>query len=246
MLTRIMELPDNVVGFQASGKVTAKDYQTVLVPELETTLRQHHKVRLLYALCSDFDGFSSAAAWEDTKVGLKHLAQFERIAVVTDVDWIRNSVKVFGFALPGEVRLFENDKLDFAKAWLSETDAKGKLEFEFREKRGVLILQPDGELDAADFSRIAHEIDPYVELMGKLRGVMIIAKHFPGWEDLSALAAHFRFVKDHRRKVKRLALVSDDKLMSTMPFLARHFLVEEASHFPMKKKNEALIWLSQD
>lgn len=246
MLTRILNLPDNVVGFEASGKVTANDYQTVLVPELETTLRHHNNVRLLYFLGNDFDGFSSAAVWEDTKVGLKHLAQFERIAVVTNVDWIRNSVKVFGFALPGEVRLFGNDKLQEAKAWLSEIDAQGQLEFEFRKKRGVLILQPNGELDATDFLRVANEIDPYVELMGKLRGVMIVAKHFPGWEDLSALAAHFRFVKDHRRKVKRLAVVSDDKLMSTMPFLAKHFLVEEASHFPMKKKNEALVWLSQD
>ncbi|ANO52695.1 SpoIIAA family protein [Woeseia oceani] len=246
MLTRIVELPDNVVGFQASGTVTARDYQTVLVPELEATLQRHNKVRLLYCLGSDFDGFSGAAAWEDAKVGLKHLARFERVAVVTNVDWIRNSVKAFGFALPGEVRIFANAGLQDAKAWVSEIDAKGKLEFEFDKKRGVLILQPRGELDAVDFQRVANEIDPYVELMGKLRGVMIVAKHFPGWEDLSALAAHFRFVRDHRRKVKRLAIVSDDKLMSALPFLAKHFLVEEARHFPMKKKTEALTWLGQD
>ena len=244
MLKRIENLPDKVLGLQASGKVSASDYQSVLVPELEVTLKKFRKARLLYVLGEAFDGFTGAAAWEDTKVGLKHLAQFERIAVVTDVDWIRNSVKVFGFALPAEVRVFGNDELKDARQWVSEPAAKGKLTFEFLDDRGLLLLYPNDDLEASDFVRLASEIDPYIEIKGNLKGVVIVAEHFPGWDDMGALAAHFRFVKDHRQNARRLAIVSNDRLLSALPFLARHFVVDESRHFPMDKKDEAVTWAS--
>jgi hypothetical protein len=245
MLKQIIDLPDNALGIEASGKVTADDYQSVLVPALEGKLKKIRKLRFLYVLGEAFDGFSGAAVWEDTKVGLKHLTQFDRIAVVTDVDWIQNSIKVFGFALPGEVRVFKNDDLQQARDWITEPASAGNLTFEFLEERGVLVLHPHGELEAADFKRVASEVDPYIEKKGELNGVAIVAEHFPGWDDLSALAAHFRFVKEHRQNVSRLAIVSNDRVMSALPFLAKHFLVKESRHFPTGKKNQALAWVSQ-
>jgi hypothetical protein len=82
-------------------------------------LAAHDKVRLLYQLGEDFDGFDMAAIWEDTKVGLGHLAAWERIALVTDEDWIRTATKAFGFAMPGEVRVFSNAELDAAHDWVT-------------------------------------------------------------------------------------------------------------------------------
>jgi len=40
--------------------------------------------------------------------------------VVTDTEWIRSGVKVFGFVIPGDVRVFGNDELSAAKEWVSE------------------------------------------------------------------------------------------------------------------------------
>lgn len=245
MLTKLIDLPGNVLGIEGTGKVTAEDYQTVLVPALEEKLREVHKVRLLYVLGEGFDGYTGAAAWEDTKVGLRHLTRFERIAVVTGVDWIRNSIKVFGFALPGEVRVYKNDELQKAREWVSEPAHQGNLTFEFLDEQGVLVLSPHGELDAKDFERVAKEIDPYIKKKGELKGLIIVAKDFPGWDDLSAMFAHFKFVKEHHDSVKRLAMVSDDRVMSALPFLAKHLLVGESRHFAMAKKNEALAWTSQ-
>lgn len=180
MLKRIIDLPDNVLGFEASGEVTAEDYQSVLVPELEDKLRKIKNVRLLYILGVTFEGFTHAAMWQDTKVGLRHLTRFDRIAVVTDVDWIGNSIKVFGFAMPGEVRVFTIDDLHAAREWVSEPASTGELGFEFLKERGILVLHPHGELVAADFQHIADEIDPYIENVGDLQGVIIEADHFPG------------------------------------------------------------------
>jgi len=119
MIERLTGLPDNVIGFSAHGTVTAADYEEHVVPAVEAALAAHEKVRLLYQLGEDFEGFDMAAIWEDAKVGLSHFAAWQRIALVTDEDWIRTATKAFGFAMPGEVRVFANAELEAARNWLT-------------------------------------------------------------------------------------------------------------------------------
>jgi SpoIIAA-like len=119
MIERIPDLPSNVLGFSAKGTVTRADYETVINPAVEALLSKQRKVRFLYHLGEDFSGFETAAMWEDTKIGLKHLASWDRIAVVTDVEWIRAAMKVFGFLLHGHVRVFQNSELTTARDWVS-------------------------------------------------------------------------------------------------------------------------------
>jgi hypothetical protein len=245
MIEVMNDLPERVLGLKASGEVTAEDYKTVLVPALEAQLTRHKKVRLLYVFGEQFTGYSGGAAWEDTKVGMKHLTSFERVAIVTDVDWIENMIKAFGFAVPGEVRVFDDDELEAARQWISEPPSQGHLSFELNEERGVLILQPKGELEAADFERVGAELDPYLGKAGGLSGLMIVAEHFPGWDDFSALSAHMRFVKEHQAKIRRIALVTNDRLVSAIPRFASRFIAAEARAFPMSRRDEALLWASE-
>jgi hypothetical protein len=118
MIQTIEGFPENVVALSASGEVTANDYKDVLVPTLEAALKAHDKIRLLYVLGPSFDGYSAGAAWEDAKVGMKHMTHFERIAVVTDVDWLAKVVRAFGFAMPGEVRVFAGSEEQAARSWI--------------------------------------------------------------------------------------------------------------------------------
>jgi hypothetical protein len=60
--------------------------------------------------------------WEDTNLGLGHIGAWERIAVVSDADWLRRSVRAFAWRLPGEVTAFESDDLDDARTWITATD----------------------------------------------------------------------------------------------------------------------------
>jgi hypothetical protein len=120
MVTRIPNLPDNVLGFTATGTVTANDYESVIIPAVEAQFARHSKVRFLYHLGADFSGFEAAAMWDDTKLGLKHLAGWERLALVSDVEWIRAAVKIFALAIPGHVRVFHNRELAEATRWVTE------------------------------------------------------------------------------------------------------------------------------
>jgi len=120
MVEQISNLPDNVIGFTAKGTVTADDYESVIIPTVEALFAKQDKVRFLYHLGEEFSGFEAAAMWDDTKLGLKHLRGWERMAVVSDVEWIRAAVKIFGLAMPGHVRVFHNRELAEAIEWVSE------------------------------------------------------------------------------------------------------------------------------
>ena len=80
MLIIMYDLPANVLGIFAGGKITGSDYETVLIPALEEKLKANKKVRMLYQLGGEFTGFERSAMLDDAKVGLKHLSAWDRIA----------------------------------------------------------------------------------------------------------------------------------------------------------------------
>lgn len=118
MLALIPDLPARVVGIHASGIVTAEDYETVLVPAIEARLSAFGRIRVLYHLGPEFTGFSAGALWDDMKVGAAHLKAWERIAVVTDAEWVAGAVRLFRFAVPCPVRLFPNARFAEALRWI--------------------------------------------------------------------------------------------------------------------------------
>jgi len=120
MIRRIEGLPEGVLGFQAQGRVSASDYATVLTPAVEVAFKQRDKLRLLYQIGPEFTGFDAGAAWDDMRVGLKHYLSWEKLALVSDVEWIRSSAALFGALMPAQVRIFANGELEAAKRWVSE------------------------------------------------------------------------------------------------------------------------------
>jgi hypothetical protein len=120
MLALMPGLPANVVAIEATGKVEAEDYREVLDPAAAAAIEAHGKVRLLYVLGAAFTGYSPAAMWEDTKLGLHDLSAWERIAVVTDHGALADAIRVFGWLIPGEVRTYPIGQLAEARAWVSE------------------------------------------------------------------------------------------------------------------------------
>jgi hypothetical protein len=120
MIELKQNVPGNVIAFKFIGQVTGDDYENVLIPAMEAALGKHNKVRALAQLGPDFTGFEAAAMWDDAKVGLKHYTSWEKIALVTDIEWVIQAVKIFGFLVPGEVKRFSNDQLAEALNWVTK------------------------------------------------------------------------------------------------------------------------------
>ena len=117
------------------------------------------------------------------------------------------------------------------------------LKHELLTPAGILVLVPEGALTRADFDLVASALDPYLAEQGALNGLLIEAAHFPGWEDFTALLAHLRFVHDHQQHIRRVALVSDDAVLSHLPSIAGHFVAPEVRRFPANERTLALAWL---
>ena len=118
MIESIEGFPDNVVALTAKGHVTRKDYEQVVISKVQAALKKHHKIRLYYELGSQFSGVDLAAAWEDLKVGVEHLTRWERMAVVTDVDWIIRALDAFRFLMPDQLQVFATAKTSDARTWI--------------------------------------------------------------------------------------------------------------------------------
>jgi hypothetical protein len=119
MLEPIEGLPDGVIGVRAVGRVTADDYTTVLAPAIEHATQGGQKVRLLLDLGDGFEGYDASGMLADAGLGMEHLHSFEKVAVVTDADWIRRGIQMFGSLIPGEVRDYPSTDGAAAREWIA-------------------------------------------------------------------------------------------------------------------------------
>ena len=121
MIKVIENMPVGTIGVEAAGKVTEDDYRNVLAPAVSAAL-ERGDVRLLYVLGKDFDSYSAGALWADTKMVAGNRKAWKKVAIVSDADWLENSIKAFGWLMPGEVKIFETDEVHDAKEWLVGLD----------------------------------------------------------------------------------------------------------------------------
>jgi hypothetical protein len=120
------------------------------------------------------------------------------------------------------------------------------LKYELNREESILIIEPSGPLESADFEKLVQEVDPYISETGKLNGVMIYAKSFPGWDNFAAFLSHIKFVKNHHQKIKKIAAVTDGTFLSIVPQVASHFVQAEVKHFDYADKDAAINWLETD
>ena len=110
---------------------------------------------------------------------------------------------------------------------------------------GIIIVEPAGTLEEDDFEKLAKEIDAFSEDKGRLIGLVIHTKSFPGWDDFSAFLHHMKFVKEHHKQIQRVAIVTDSKLGEIGPSIAKHFVSAELKHFPFDSFDEAKQWIQK-
>ena len=94
----------------------------------------------------------------------------------------------------------------------------------------------------ASFERVAREVDPIIDRVGGLAGLVVVAEEFPGWDDFAAFTAHFRFVREHHRSIRRVARVTSSRFLSALPGLAGLFVDAEVKQFPLEQRAEAMTW----
>lgn len=117
------------------------------------------------------------------------------------------------------------------------------LNIDLNEVEGIAILEPDGELSENDFKSAARIIDPYIEKFGKLKGILIHVRSFPGWDSFASLISHLNFVREHHKRISRVALATDSPIGNLAEKFAGHFVNAEIRNFSFGEKEAAKKWI---
>ena len=119
------------------------------------------------------------------------------------------------------------------------------ISFEILKEEGIVVIEPSDPLSKEDFEMLTGDVDAYIDENGPIRGIIIHTKSFPGWNNFSAFIHHVKFVKDHHRKVRRVAAVTDSKFLTIVPIIAKHFVSAEIKHFDYEDMENAKKWVKE-
>jgi stage II sporulation SpoAA-like protein len=119
MLTLIIDVPENVAAFRATGKVNENDYDNVLIPAVNAMVEKYGKINFLLVLDTDLTDFSVAAILKDIGMSIKYYSKWHKIAVVSASNSLNAFTDIFGSIAPGESKGFVHEQLEDAKRWVS-------------------------------------------------------------------------------------------------------------------------------
>lgn len=237
---------NNCLGFEAEWKITGEDYEKIMIPSINEKLKEYSKIGLMYHIGDEFEKYEIKAVLDDMKVGFQHMRAFERIAIITDVDWVKNWVNMFHFMFPGKMKLFKNSELESAKDWVSQTPVfKQGLETSLDEEKWIMYFKPLGKITSEDFEYLGMLMDPYTEWNKELKWLVIDASAFDGYESFEAFTTHFKFVRWHQKYIKKLAIITDSTLLSFAEKLASIFIHAEIKKFNVTEKGKAFEWIEE-
>jgi hypothetical protein len=118
------------------------------------------------------------------------------------------------------------------------------IEYDLDTAHSIVVARPQSRLDKDDFVKLAQAVDPQIEATGGLEGVIVDAPSFPGWDSFGSLVNHLRFVRDHHKHVKKVAVVTDSAMGDVAEHLASHFISAQIKHFASGKVDAAKLWIT--
>jgi SpoIIAA-like len=117
------------------------------------------------------------------------------------------------------------------------------IDYDLDTAHSIVLVRPQSRLNKDDFAKLAKAVDPLIETTGDLAGLILDAPSFPGWENFGSMVSHLRFVRDHHKHVKKVAVVTDSALGDLAEHLASHFVSAEIKHFPAGRTEAARQWI---
>lgn len=120
MITKLTDLPANMVGFRATGEVTQADFDEVVIPEVKKLVDATGVLNYLLLLDTSVKNFTFGAWFKDAVLGIQNFTKWNRAAIITDSEGIQNFTKVFSVLMPGTFRGFDHADMDKAVEWASE------------------------------------------------------------------------------------------------------------------------------
>ncbi len=120
MIETISGFPPYVAAFNATGKITGKDYDEIINPLVSKIYKEHGKINYLLVLNTSLNNYNLEAWFKDALFGFVYFTEWKKIGIVSKSKSIKDFTNFFGKLLPGSTKGFMMEDLDAAKQWISE------------------------------------------------------------------------------------------------------------------------------
>lgn len=241
MIEKLEDVPAGIDGLHAEGRITREDYDLAVRPLVDKAIRQGQDIRALVEL-TGVTAITPAAMWTDVELGVRAYRRWTRCALLTDLHWARTSTRIAAFFLPFPVRVFDLTDREQAIAWLQSQQDTAHIHPHLDPSSEVLIIDADSPLATADIDALASTLDSWLAQHAELRGLVVHAPAVPGWQNMAGLTSHVKFVRQHHRRIRRLAIAMDGPAAQFAPKLAGHLVHPEIRHFSYHELDAARSW----
>ena len=117
------------------------------------------------------------------------------------------------------------------------------IEIQTNDSSSLIEVTVTGQLRAEDFSSVAQQVDKFIEQHDKV-SVLLDLTGFHGWEDVAAARTHFRFIKDHHKRIEQIAVVASKTWQHWIAAVVGTFISAKEKCFGEHQKDEARNWLT--
>ncbi|GAA4542249.1 STAS/SEC14 domain-containing protein [Pseudonocardia xishanensis] len=246
MIEELVGLPHGVFGLRVGGRLTVEDYEKVIGPMVQRAREADGRLRCLIEIQADFEGLTPAAVLDDIGLGLGTVGAYDGVAVVTDRTALRTATEWAAFVVPFPMKVFPAGGREEAAQWLAALPAEARVEVALDAETGVVTAEVDQALRIEDFERLAATVDPWTREHGELRGLVLHIRRIPGWTSLGSVIRHVQFVVGHHAKIRRIALVSDTPVASTVAAAADRLVHPRVRPFAGTDLAAAQAWAAGD
>lgn len=197
-------------------------------------------------------GFSwSAVAEELGHIGLflKYLYSLDRIAILSDEDWIRSVARLESALLPGvEYQVYDDDEADAALAWVtdqSEAPHRGAFQPIDIGHPNIAGFELSGRLDREESERAVAMARAALEDPDCSR-LMIVIRHWHGFDPDAAISREVMAGKlELMKHLERYAIVGGPDWIRALASTFGALVQPEVRSFDLEDQDKAVAWLSE-
>jgi SpoIIAA-like len=117
---------------------------------------------------------------------------------------------------------------------------------EKHDRHNIFVLTPAKAITSDDIAQLNRQINDYINAHDKVPNLVLRAERVPVWENFEALTDHIKFVRNHHRLVKKVAIVSDAKLVWLVRPVVDSFTGAKVRRFSADAFDKAYAWAKKN
>lgn len=178
---------------------------------------------------------------------LKYIYALDRIAIISDEEWIRTAARLESALLPGVVyQVYDDDEADAALAWvLEEVDQPHTGAFHPLDigKPGIAAFELSGRLDREESERGVAMVRAALEDPDCSR-LMIVIRNWHGFDADASISREVMAGKlELIKKLDRYAIVGGPSWIRNLSGVFGALLRPDIKGFDLDEMDEAIAWL---